>query len=76
MIVVEVNETKILATRAGATWWTLYRTRRPVHDARPTPNGTRVHVECDDRHDAHTLIGLAVAMGAPRDALQIREVAA
>jgi hypothetical protein len=76
--VVEVNECRVFATRAGSAWWSLYRLHMDFRmtDIVVSLGGNLVHVACDDEDEARWLASSMVDNhGLPPKAVKAKRVA-
>lgn len=77
--VVEVNECRVLATRAGSAWWVLYRLRMDfrITDVKVSLGGNLAHVACEDEGEARWLAASMVDdHGLPAKAVKAKRVKA
>ncbi len=71
------DELKIFAT--GPDWWALYLPQQPgerVTYLAETPSGGHVHVACDSKGDAETLLGTLTGHGVKHEHLKAATLAA
>jgi hypothetical protein len=72
---VQVEETRLNATRAGAEWWALFQQRHRDTDriqlTTVSPGGARAFVACDSKEDAEQLRAFMIDHGFPVSSVKV-----